>query len=412
MKANGQRLWQSLMDMAKIGATEHGGNTRLALTDLDVEGRHLLIQWAEQLGLTVNYDAIGNLFLRREGAADVAPIVIGSHLDTQPKGGRFDGIYGVLSGLEVMRVLNDHHIQTYHPIELVVWMNEEGARFTPAMMGSAVFTGLFAKEQVLAITDKEGLSVEAELIRTKQIGSLALARPFKSYYELHIEQGPILEKNQIEIGVVTGGQAIIWLDVQTGGQAAHAGTTPMDMRQDSMIATANMISQLERMVLEQYPEGLITFGEIFIENSSRNTIPATVKWTIDLRHKDDDKLLAMENKLKNLIAEISLDRSVAVDIKRHWYSPATYFSKECIQTVQDAVSELGFSYQPIVSGAGHDAINLAKHCPTTMIFIPCENGLSHNEAENITEKQALQGSDVLLNAILKADEVGRFAAVS
>lgn len=412
MKSNGQRLWHSLMEMAKIGATNHGGNTRLALTDLDVAGRELLIEWAKTIGLSVHYDAIGNLFLRREGIAHVDPIVIGSHLDTQPKGGRFDGIYGVLSGLEVIRILDEHKIQTYHPIELVVWMNEEGARFTPAMMGSAVFTGLFSLEHVLAITDKENISVESELQRTSQIGSLALGRPFSAYYELHIEQGPILENNQIEIGIVTGGQAIIWLDAITSGKAAHAGTTPMNVRQDGLIATANMISQLEVMVLDQYPEGLITFGEISIANSSRNTIPSTVQWTIDLRHKDDDKLIEMEQKVKNIIEKNSMSRGVDVSLKRHWHSPATYFSEKCIQTVQTAVRELGFSHQKIVSGAGHDAINLAKHCPTTMIFIPCEGGLSHNEAESITQMQAEQGADVLLNAILKADELGKLPAVS
>ncbi len=412
MKSNGQRLWQSLMEMAKIGATEKGGNTRLALTDLDVAGRQLLIQWAKEIDLSIYYDAVGNLFLRREGAAAVDPIVMGSHLDTQPKGGRFDGIYGVLSGLEVIRCLHEHKLQTHHPIELVVWMNEEGARFTPAMMGSAVFTNLFSLEQVLATTDKEGVSVASELKRTQQIGDSPFARPFTAYYEAHIEQGPVLENSQIEIGVVTGGQAILWLDAETSGKAAHAGTTPMQMRKDSMIATANMMAQLESMILEQFPEGLITFGEISVPNSSRNTIPAAVQWSIDLRNPDDDLLLKMEQETQKIIDALAEKRGVSVDVSRHWHNPATYFDTQCVATVQDAVTELGFSHQNIVSGAGHDAINLAKHCPTTMIFIPCEGGLSHNEAENISAAQAEQGADVLLNAIIKADQLRALAKVS
>ena len=412
MKSNGQRLWQSLMEMAKIGATEKGGNTRLALTDLDVAGRQLLIQWAKEIDLSIYYDAVGNLFLRREGTAAVDPIVMGSHLDTQPKGGRFDGIYGVLSGLEVIRCLHEQKLQTHHPIELVVWMNEEGARFTPAMMGSAVFTNLFSLAQVLATTDKEGVSVASELKRTQQIGDLPFARPFTAYYEAHIEQGPVLENSQIEIGVVTGGQAILWLDAKTSGKAAHAGTTPMQMRKDSMIATANMMAQLEAMVLEQFPEGLITFGEISVPNSSRNTIPATVQWSIDLRHPNDDLLLKMEQETQKIIDALAEKRGVSVDVSRHWHNPATYFDTQCVATVQAAVTELGFSHQHIVSGAGHDAINLAKHCPTTMIFIPCEGGLSHNEAENISAGQAEQGADVLLNAILKADQLRALAKVS
>ncbi|KAA8730985.1 Zn-dependent hydrolase [Acinetobacter qingfengensis] len=405
MKINSQRLWKSLMDMAKIGATEKGGNTRLALTDLDVQGRQLLIQWANEIGLSVRYDAIGNLFLRKSGIADfAAPVVMGSHLDTQPKGGRFDGIYGVLAGLEVLRSLHDHQVQNYYPIELAVWMNEEGARFTPAMMGSAVFTGIFDLQQVLETTDKSGLSVQSELNRTQQQGDLELGRKFTAYYEAHIEQGPVLEQQQNQIGVVTGGQGILWLDVQTTGKAAHAGTTPMKMRKDSMVGTAKMIVALEKMVWEKFPDGLITFGEMSIANSSRNTIPAQIKWTIDLRHPNDQKLLAMKEQTHEILVFFAKQNDLSVDIVEHWHSPATYFDSVLINTVRESVQELGLSHQDIVSGAGHDAINLAKHCPTTMIFIPCEGGLSHNEAENITTEQAQHGADVLLNAILKFDQ--------
>lgn len=413
MKVNGKRLWNSLMEMAKVGATENGGNTRLALTDQDVAGRNLLIEWANELNLVVKYDAIGNMFVQKSGIdQSLQPIVMGSHLDTQPKGGRFDGIYGVLAGFEVLRWLCETETQTYHPIEVAVWMNEEGARFTPAMMGSAVFTGKFSLEETLQSKDKQGICVGDELIRTKQQGDLDLQRAFAAYYELHIEQGPILESNVKQIGVVTGGQAIIWLDIETKGKAAHAGTTPMLLRQDAMIGTAEMIRDLEKMVLHKFPEGLITFGEVFIPNSSRNTIPASIQWSIDLRHPIDAEMKKMKEEVLHILGVLAVVRKLQVDIKLHWHSPAIQFDKKCIQTVLESVQSLDFSYQEIVSGAGHDAINLATHCPTTMIFIPCEEGLSHNEAENITPLQAEQGATVLLNSILKFDQGLRLAQVS
>lgn len=404
MRVNAERLWQMLMEMAKIGATDQGGNTRLALSDEDIAGRALLLEWADRIDLSVHYDEVGNLILRRSGQNDTAlPIVMGSHLDTQPKGGRFDGIYGVLAGMEVLQRLAEEKITTTHPLELVVWMNEEGARFTPAMMGSAAFAGVIPKQQIYDSTDKQGVSVFAELVRTGQLGNYPLARPFQAYYEAHIEQGPVLEKNEISIGVVTGGQAILWLDIETKGRAAHAGTTPMSMRKDTMVGTAEMIVALEQCILEQFPEGLVTFGEMQVANSSRNTIPGQIQWTIDLRNPDDSELKAMEQATHKLLHSLAAQRDLEISISQHWLSPATYFDRACVATVQDAVDSLGYSNQTIVSGAGHDAINIAKHCPTTMIFIPCINGLSHNEAEDIYANDAAQGADVLLNAILNYD---------
>lgn len=403
-KVNAERLWQMLMEMAKIGATDKGGNTRLALTDEDVAGRALLIEWAKKINLSCHYDEIGNLILRRSGRNETAlPIVMGSHLDTQPKGGRFDGIYGVLAGMEVLQRLAEENVTTYHPLELIVWMNEEGARFTPAMMGSAVFTGTLAKQVAYENKDKQDISVYSELVRTGQLGELSLARPFQGYYEVHIEQGPVLETNQVAIGVVTGGQAILWLDIQTKGKAAHAGTTPMNVRKDTMVGVATMIATLEQLILEKFPEGLITFGELQVENSSRNTIPAEINWTIDLRHPNDALLAEMETEVRKTLQLIASEKSLEISISQHWLSPATYFDEACVETVQTAVDKLGYSNQQIVSGAGHDAINLATHCPTTMIFIPCINGLSHNEAEDIYLQDAAQGADVLLNAILNYD---------
>lgn len=405
MRVNAERLWQMLMEMAKIGATDQGGNTRLALSDEDIAGRALLLEWAEKINLSVHYDEVGNLILRHAGRNESAlPIVMGSHLDTQPKGGRFDGIYGVLAGMEVLQRLAEEKISTEHPLELVVWMNEEGARFTPAMMGSAAFAGVIPKQQIYDSTDKQGVSVFAELVRTGQLGNYPLARPFQAYYEAHIEQGPVLEKNEISIGVVTGGQAILWLDVETKGRAAHAGTTPMNLRKDTMVGTAEMIVALEQCILEQFPEGLVTFGEMQVANSSRNTIPGQIQWTIDLRNPDDAQLKAMEQATHQLLHSLAAQRDLEISISQHWLSPATYFDRTCVATVQDAVDSLGYSNQTIVSGAGHDAINIAKHCPTTMIFIPCINGLSHNEAEDIYANDAAQGADVLLNAILNYDK--------
>ncbi|KHF78817.1 Beta-ureidopropionase [Acinetobacter sp. neg1] len=404
MRVNAERLWQMLMDMAKIGATTKGGNTRLALTDEDISGRALLLEWAKQINLSIHYDEVGNLILRRSGQNQTAlPIAMGSHLDTQPKGGRFDGIYGVLAGMEVLQRLEEQNIVTDHPLELVVWMNEEGARFTPAMMGSAAFAGVLPKQQVYDTTDKNGISVYSELVRTGQLGDYPLARPFQAYYEAHIEQGPVLERNQISIGVVTGGQAILWLDVETQGKAAHAGTTPMNMRKDTMVGTAEMIVAIEKCILEKFPQGLVTFGEMQVANSSRNTIPGQIQWTIDLRHPDDAALKAMEIETTTILSRLAMERDLEVRVSQHWLSPATYFDPTCVATVQDAVNSLGYSNQTIVSGAGHDAINIAKHCPTTMIFIPCIDGLSHNEAEDIYMQDAAQGADVLLNAILNYD---------
>lgn len=404
MRVNAERLWQMLMDMAKIGATTKGGNTRLALTDEDISGRALLLEWAKQINLSIHYDEVGNLILRRSGQNQTAlPIAMGSHLDTQPKGGRFDGIYGVLAGMEVLQRLEEQNIVTDHPLELVVWMNEEGARFTPAMMGSAAFAGVLPKQQVYDTTDKNGISVYSELVRTGQMGDYPLARPFQAYYEAHIEQGPVLERNQISIGVVTGGQAILWLDVETQGKAAHAGTTPMNMRKDTMVGTAEMIVAIEKCILEKFQQGLVTFGEMQVANSSRNTIPGQIQWTIDLRHPDDAALKAMEIETTAILSRLAMERDLEVRVSQHWLSPATYFDPTCVATVQDAVNSLGYSNQTIVSGAGHDAINIAKHCPTTMIFIPCIDGLSHNEAEDIYMQDAAQGADVLLNAILNYD---------
>ncbi|WP_306579952.1 Zn-dependent hydrolase [Pseudomonas sp.] len=402
LTCNGERLWDSLMQMAKVGPTENGGNCRLALSAEDKAGRELFAGWCRDLGMTVHFDAIGNLFARKVGRDEsLPPVVMGSHLDTQPKGGRFDGIYGVLAGLEVLRSLRDQGIEPLRTLEIAVWTNEEGARFTPAMLGSAVFTGDLALERALAVKDAAGVSVAQALEDTGHAGSLPLAREFDAYFEAHIEQGPILEDAGLPVGVVTGGQAICWLDIEVKGIPAHAGTTPMPLRRDAMFAVGEMVTALEQLARDFAPKGLVTVGQLEIARSSRNTIPGRVAFTLDLRHHEDEQIAAMEASARELINAIALRRGLSVSVERHWLSPATPFDAQCIAAVQQAVDELGYAHQRIVSGAGHDAIHLARHCPTTMVFIPCVGGLSHNEAEDALPDDVSKGCDVLLNAVLK-----------
>lgn len=402
LKVNGERLWGSLMDMAKVGATERGGNCRLALSREDAAGRELFMGWCREADMTLAFDAIGNLFARRDGQDNgLPPIVMGSHLDTQPKGGRFDGIYGVLSGLEVVRCLNDHGIVTQQPIEIAVWTNEEGARFTPAMFGSAVFTGSLPLQTALDARDAQGISVAQALADIRQTGELAFQRPFDAYFEAHIEQGPILEDNGLPVGVVTGGQAICWLDLTVTGVSAHAGTTPMPLRKDAMFGVAEMANVLEAVSQDFAPKGLVTLGQLAIAKSSRNTIAGKIDFTVDLRHHQDDQIGAMEAAVRERLQAIADKRGLTLAIERHWLSPATPFDADCVADVRAAVQALGYPHQDIVSGAGHDAILLARHCPTTMVFIPCVGGLSHNEAEDALPEDVRMGCDVLLNAVLR-----------
>ena len=401
LKINGERLWASLMAMAEIGATARGGSCRLALSDEDKAGRELFARWCREAGMTLSVDAIGNLFARRAGTdPDAAPVMMGSHLDTQPEGGRFDGVYGVLAGLEVVRCLNDQNIQTRKPLEVAVWTNEEGARFTPAMFGSAVFTGIMDLNAALTVRDIDGISVAEALQRTGYAGERPLGGAVDAYFEAHIEQGPILEDNAKSIGVVTGGQAIRWLDVRVEGMAAHAGTTPMPLRKDALYGVARMIQAIEGLAADFAPEGLTTVGELSINKSSRNTIPGLVNFTVDLRHHRDDAIAAMEQQVRARLQAIADGRGLNLAITQHWNSPATPFDAECVAAVQEAVDALGYAQQSIVSGAGHDAIHLARYCPTAMVFIPCVGGLSHNEAEDVLAEDVKQGTDVLLNAVL------------
>lgn len=399
MQINGARLWDSLMQMATIGATKLGGSSRLALTKEDRQGRDLFIQWCKDENMIIQRDIVGNLFAVRLGDnSNLPPIVMGSHLDTQPKGGKFDGIYGVLSALEVVRTFNENKITTPQNLEIAVWMNEEGARFSPAMQGSAVFIGELPLEQAYQQTDHAGISVLESMKQTEQMGNLPLQRVFNSYFEAHIEQGPVLENSGSSIGIVTGGQAILWFDITIQGFPLHAGTTPMHLRKDPLMGTAEILVTIEAAAT-QINRGLLTVGEISIATPSRNTIPDQIAFTLDIRHPDLNQLDQLKAEIENIIQNISTQRDLAFTMTEIWRSPAIAFDAQCVNLVRNAVQYFDYKAEEIISGAGHDAIHLAKHCPTTMIFIPCEKGISHNEAENITTEHATQGANVLLHAI-------------
>lgn len=399
MQINGTRLWDSLMQMATIGATKLGGSSRLALTEEDRQGRDLFIQWCKDENMIIQRDIIGNLFAVRLGDnSNLPPIVMGSHLDTQPKGGKFDGIYGVLSALEVVRTFNENKITTPQNVEIAVWMNEEGARFSPAMQGSAVFIGELPLEQAYQQTDHAGISVIESMKQTEQMGDLPLQRVFNSYFEAHIEQGPVLENSGSSIGIVTGGQAILWFDITIQGFPLHAGTTPMHLRKDPLMGTAEILVAIEAAA-KQINRGLLTVGEISIATPSRNTIPDQITFTLDIRHPDLNQLDQLKAEIENIIQNISTQRNLTFTMTEIWRSPAIAFNAQCVDLVRNAVQYFDYKAEEIISGAGHDAIHLAKHCPTTMIFIPCEKGISHNEAENITAEHATQGANVLLHAV-------------
>ena len=401
LKVNGERLWSTLMEMAKIGPGERGGSRRLALTDADIEGRNLFRKWAAEAGCKFRLDTMGNLFARRKGKnPNASPVLSGSHLDTQPSGGKFDGILGVLGALEVVRSLNDHSIETDSPVEIVVWTNEEGARFSPAMMGSGVFAGIFEQADIYSHQDPEGITVEDELRRTKQLGETPCEIfPISAYYELHIEQGPILETENTCIGVVTGGQGSYWTHITLKGQGSHAGTTPMTMRRDPMMGAARIIGGM-REIVHKHTGAVGTVGRLETTPASINSIPGQVFFTVDTRHPDEKILANINLDLKKLVNSICSEEGLENDFTNIWKAPTIKFNKECISNVRNASGALGYSHRDIVSGAGHDACQISRVSPTGMIFIPCESGLSHDEAENIKLEQAAAGTDVLLNAVL------------
>ena len=399
---NPERLWSRLMEMAEVGATPAGGSNRQALSDDDKAGRELFVGWAEQAGCSVELDGVGNLFARRAGAdADAAPVVLGSHLDTQPTGGRFDGVYGVLGGLEVVEALNDHAVQTRAPVEVAIWTNEEGSRFAVSMMGSAVWAGVLALDEVRAITDRSGVSVGAELDRLGWAGSAAFAKPLRAYLELHIEQGPILEASGSSIGVVTGVQGIRWFRVTIEGFPAHAGTTPMDRRRDPSRSLALALSGLHEMAAAHAPQVRLTPAMFASEPVSSNTVPGQITFTVDMRHPDAEVLESLDAGLRSLVAGAAEAHGCGHRVEVINDCAPVVFADECVKAVESAAQRCGYAYEQIGSGAGHDACHVALKAPAGMIFVPCEDGLSHNEAESIEPDAAGRGAEVLLHAALE-----------
>ena len=401
IKTNEQRLWDSLMQMGEIGGTEKGGCCRLALTDLDKQARDLFSQWCEDAGCTVRVDKMGNVFARRPGKNnDLPPVVMGSHIDTQPTGGKFDGVYGVLAGLEVIRTLNDNNIETDHPVEASIWTNEEGSRFAPAMVSSGVFAGVFDLEYGLSRADLDGKTMGEELQRIGYAGEHEVGSPVKAFFEAHIEQGPILEEEEKTIGVVTDAQGQRWYEVTLTGQEAHAGPTPMLRRKDALVGAAQIIDEVNQIGLTNQPNACSTVGLMQVFPNSRNVIPGEVFFTIDFRHPNDDILSKMDEQLREVSAKIADELGLQMKFEQIWYSPPVPFNDSCVASVRQAAEDAGYSHRDIVSGAGHDACYIARVAPTGMVFVPCENGISHNEEENAKPEDLHAGCNVLFQAVL------------
>ena len=407
VRVNGQRLWDALMEMAKIGATPKGGCKRLTLTDLDKQGRELFREWCEKEGCTVEVDEMGNMFATRPGEdMSLAPVLMGSHLDTQPTGGKFDGVLGVLGALEVVRSLNDLKIKTKRPVMVANWTNEEGSRFAPAMVSSGVFAGVYSKEFAYSRVDSEGKTLGDELKRIGFVGEKPIGCfPIHASFELHIEQGPILEDENIEVGVVTHGQGQRWYEIRLTGFESHAGSTPMPRRKDALVGAARIVELVNRIGLSKAPLAVSTVGMLNPYPNSRNVIPGEVFMTCEFRHPLDATLSEMDAALKAGVEEICKGIGLTYDLKQVFYYAPVEFDKGCVSAVREAARHLGYTYRDIVSGAGHDACYLARVCPTSMIFTPCVDGISHNEVEDIKLEWSTAGANVLMHAVLEKAEI-------
>ena len=401
-RIDGRRLWDSLMAMAEIGATPKGGVRRLTLTDVDRRGRERFAEWCEALGLKVRVDAIGNMFARREGRdPNRKPVLFGSHLDSQPSGGKFDGALGVLAGLEVMRTLNDLGVVTEAPLELVNWTDEEGSRFGHSLMGSGVWAGVYPLDKVYGLKDVEGVSVSEALDSIGYKGpEPAQAFPADAYFELHIEQGPILEKEGKQIGIVTGAQAQVWWDAVCTGQDAHAGTTPPSARRDALVATARIIDLVDRMMRARGEDGRGTVGFVQVLPNSRNVVPGEVRFSVEFRHPDTAEIERLAAEFPREAEAVARGCGIGLKLTELFRFPHQPFDPECVDLVRQAAARLGYSAREIVSGAGHDAVYVARRVPTAMIFTPCKDGLSHNEAESILPEEAEAGCQVLFEAVV------------
>ncbi|MNX03643.1 N-carbamoyl-L-amino acid hydrolase [compost metagenome] len=402
LSIDGNRLWQSLMDLARIGATPKGGNCRLALTALDGQGRDLVTGWMREAGMTVRVDQVGNIFARRAGRNnDLPPVMTGSHIDTQPTGGKFDGCYGVLAGLEVIRTLNDADVLTEAPLEVAIWTNEEGSRFVPVMMGSGVFAGKFPLETALSARDAQGISVRDELQAIGYAGPDPVGgRAVDAYFEAHIEQGPILEHEEKTIGVVTGSLGLRWYDITVTGMEMHAGPTPMAIRRDALFAASFLLQAVVNIANTHQPHGRGTVGEIHAHPGSRNVIPGQVRFTADLRHEDEATLTRMDQEWRRVCDDIAVAHAVRVDVKDVQYFRPTPFDTDLVDKVRKGAASRGLPAMNIVTGAGHDAVYMAAVAPTAMIFVPCKDGISHNEIEDAQPQHLEAGCNVLLDAMV------------
>ncbi len=402
LRVNGERLWDSLDAMAQIGPGVAGGCNRQTLTDADSEGRHLFARWCADAGLTMGVDTMGNMFATRPGTEDLDPVYIGSHLDTQPTGGRYDGVLGVLGGLEVVRTLNDLGIRTRRPIVVTNWTNEEGARFAPAMLASGVFAGLHTQDYAYARRDPDGKAFGDELARIGWVGTEAVgARKIYAMFELHIEQGPILEAEGKTIGVVTHGQGLWWLEITLTGRDAHTGSTPMAMRVDAGLGMARVVERVHQIAMAHQPGAVGAVGQVFVSPNSRNVIPGKVVFTVDIRSPDQAKLDAMKAEVMRAAHAVAAELGLGCSIEDVGHFDPVTFDPALVQMVRTAAERLGHSHMDIISGAGHDACWINRVAPTVMVMCPCVGGLSHNEAEAISAEWAAAGTDVLCHAVLE-----------
>ena len=407
LRINSSRLWDSLMEMAKIGPGIAGGNNRQALTDEDAEGRALFHKWCDEAGLTMGIDQMGTMFARREGTRpDLLPVYVGSHLDTQPTGGKYDGVLGVLAGLEIIRTLNDQGIETKHPIVIVNFTNEEGTRFPPAMVASGVFAGVHSLDWAYSREDSEGKTFGEELKRINWIGDEEVgSRKMKAFFELHIEQGPILELEEKEIGVVTHGQGLSWLEITLTGKESHTGSTPMPMRVNAGLGMARITQLVDEIAHNYEPNAVGAIGQCDIYPNSRNIIPGKAVFTVDFRHPEKSIITSMEEELRLGAEKIAKEIGLTLEIESvGGFDPVT-FDPDCVAMIRASAEKLGYGYRDLVSGAGHDACWINKVAPTAMVMCPCVGGLSHNEAEEITQKWASAGADVLLHSVLDSAEI-------
>ena len=399
---NSDRLWDSLMTMAKIGPGIAGGNNRQTVTLEDGEARKLLQKWSEDASMTMKVDELGSMFFKREGTdKNALLVVIGSHLDTQPTGGKYDGVLGVLAGLEIVRTLNDLNIQTKHPILVVNWTNEEGSRFPPAMMASAGYAGIYEVNTLLSAKDAEGNIFGDELDKIGWKGSETVgSQKFHCYYELHIEQGPILETEEVDIGIVTHGQGLKWLEVKLSGVEQHTGTTPMNVRKDTSLALSEIILAVNHIANKNQPNAVGSVGHIEVSPNSRNVIAGNSLFTVDIRSPDINKLVKMENELKQMTTDICKKYKIEFEMDQIGGFDPVAFDKECLNNIRNSANKFGYSHKDIVSGAGHDACWINTVAPSAMIMCPCVDGLSHNEAEEIKPEWASSSTNVMLHAAI------------